>query len=100
MKTLLAFLKIMWKYQQPPKGRTGLSTPWALPLIILISMGPSGPSGKALGILGKRGSDRWRRFVDVQNALFRAHFLIARVLNGNLSFKIDMNTILEDVPPF
>lgn len=39
-----------WKYQHPPRGRTGDSCPWLFPLITRTS-GPSGPSGNALGML-------------------------------------------------
>ena len=40
-----------WKYQQPPRGLTGDSTPYVLPLMTLILVGPSLPSGYAVGIL-------------------------------------------------
>ena len=42
-KTVPGFLKIKWKYQQPPRGRTGDSTPWLLPLITRTLTGPSCP---------------------------------------------------------
>jgi hypothetical protein len=46
---------LTWKYQHPPRGRTGDSFPWLFPLITRTS-GPSGPSGKALGMLYRDGS--------------------------------------------
>ena len=43
--------KMRWRYQHPPRGRTGDSTPKLLPLMILILTGPSGPCGYEVGIL-------------------------------------------------
>lgn len=70
--------KMTWKYQQPPSGRTGDSTPWLLPLMTLIFTPPSGPSGNAVAILQGRGREfettPARR--ERNNALFGAQLLV------------------------
>lgn len=52
----------MWKYQHPPSGRTGDSTPWLFPLMTLILILPSLPSGYATGMLENQASEKKKEF--------------------------------------
>jgi len=93
-KILPLFLNITWKYQHPPRGLTGDSIPWLLPLMTLIDTGPSGPSGYAVGILNMNHfweSKCWT--CQRGDLLIRSEFLVWWILEL-LRFLVRYNTML------